>query len=178
MLACNCWTDGRYRLLFARLRDARGCWETLLDWLIGGCPHLANRLRGARPMLSVRWQSPACLMALDTRPPRMSAGLFRLGDQATVIASLTGDGVALALTSAALATRTWMREGNQAAHYHHMLARALAQPMRVASLLHGFANTSSVQPWLLRACRAWPGAMRLAASWTRAPRTLRIALSV
>ena len=140
---------------------------------------LANRLRGARPCS----KRPLAIAGLPygfrhASSAQEAHGLFRLGDQTTVIASLTGDGVALALTSAALATRTWMREGNQAAHYHHMLARALAQPMRVGSLLHGFANTSSVQPWLLRACRAWPGAMRLAASWTRAPRTLRIALSV
>lgn len=96
-------------------------------------------------------------------------GLFRLGDQATVIASLTGDGVALALASASLATRVWSRRGNDAASYHRRLAHGAAGQMRLASLIHRVSRVEFAQPWLLRACRIWPSAMRLSASWTRVP---------
>lgn len=157
----------------ARLLTANGDWDTLLGSLIAECPHLAERLRDARPLL----ERPLAIAGLPYGYLHAPAkhdppGLFRLGDQATVIASLTGDGVALALASASLATRTWLSEGNAAASYHRRLTRGSAQQMRVASLIHSVSRAGLAQPWLLRACRTWPGAMRLAASWTRAPQAL------
>jgi hypothetical protein len=154
----------------ATMRATDGNWSTLLDGLTAECPHLAARLRGARPLLD----RPLAIAGLPygyrhAPTERAPPGLFRLGDQATVIASLTGDGVALALASASLATRTWLEEGNNAAHYHRRLARGSAQQMRLAALIHGFCRNNSAQPWLLWACRVWPGAMRLAAAWTRVP---------
>ena len=94
-------------------------------------------------------------------------GLFRLGDQASVIASLTGDGVALALASATLASRTWLAQGNAAGAYHRAWARRLAPQMRLSSLIHRACLAPAAQPWLLRVCRSWPQVMRLAASRTR-----------
>jgi flavin-dependent dehydrogenase len=154
----------------ATMRAVGGDWGTLLDSLTAECPHLADRLCDARPLL----HRPLAIAGLpygyryapaENAPP----GLFRLGDQAAVIASLTGDGVALALVSASLATRTWLEQGNNAAQYHRSLARGAARQMRFASLLHRFSRAGALQPWLLHACRIWPGAMRLAAAWTRVP---------
>jgi flavin-dependent dehydrogenase len=93
--------------------------------------------------------------------------LFRLGDQATVIASLTGDGVALALASATLASRIWLAHGNAAGTYHLAWARRLAPQMRLSSLIHRACLVSAAQPWLLFLCRAWPQLMRQVASRTR-----------
>jgi menaquinone-9 beta-reductase len=154
----------------ARLRAADGRWDTLLDSLTGECPHLADRLCGARPLL----ERPLAIAGLPYgyvhAPSRDDPpGLFRLGDQATVVASLTGDGVALALATAALAARTWLAHSNVAATYHRRLVARLSRQMRVAGTLHRLCLAPAAQPWVLRACRMWPDAMRVAGSWTRVP---------
>ncbi len=104
--------------------------------------------------------------APDRRDP---PGLFRLGDQAAVIASLTGDGVALALASGSLAARTWIA-GSSSARYHRRLSAGVSRQVRLASAIHRLCLAPNVQPWVAAACELWPGAMRLAAAATRAKR--------
>jgi menaquinone-9 beta-reductase len=152
----------------ARLRAVDGQWEGLVESLTHECPHLAHRLTGARALL----ERPLAVAGLPyghvhAANARDWPGLFRLGDQAAVIASLTGDGVALALASAAQASGMWLAQGNAAASYHRAWARQLAPQMRLAALIHRACRAPIAQPWLLGACRAWPGIMRLAASRTR-----------
>jgi menaquinone-9 beta-reductase len=152
----------------ATLRDADGQWDKLLGRLMHECPHLADRLAGARPLL----ERPLAVAGLPygyTHAPDAQnwPGLFRLGDQATVIASLTGDGVALALASATLASRIWLAQGNAACAYHLAWARRTAPQIRLSSLIHRACLASAAQPWLLLLCRSWPRAMQLAASRTR-----------
>jgi flavin-dependent dehydrogenase len=152
----------------ARLRGADGRWDNLLGSLMRECPHLAERLAGSRALLA--W--PVAIAGLpygyrhapDSHVP---PGLFRVGDQAAVIASLTGDGVALAVASASMAVRTWLEHGNAAAAYHRRLAARLSRQMHLASAIHRLCLAPSAQPWLIQVCRRWPPAMRLAASLTR-----------
>ncbi len=145
-----------------RARKAGG-----IDRLVAECPHLAERLSGARALLD----RPLAVAGLpygylhapdDADPP----GLFRLGDQAAVIASLTGDGVALALASAAEAARTWLHGGDAVA-YHRRRAGRLARQMRLATAIHRLCLSRPAQRWLVAACRLCPEAIRLAANWTR-----------
>jgi menaquinone-9 beta-reductase len=152
----------------ARVRAGGGNWGSVLDALMRECPHLRERLGGAcalldRP-LAVAGLPYGYLHAADRCDP---PGLFRLGDQAAVIASLTGDGVALALASGSLAARAWVA-GSSHADYHLHLARSLARQMRVASAIHRLCLARGLQPWIVSACWLWPGAMRLAATATRA----------
>ena len=152
----------------ARMLAVGGRWDALLDWLVAECPHLADRLHGGQALLGRPLAIAGLPYGYMHAPAADDApGLFRLGDQATVIASLTGDGVALALASASLAAQTWLQRGDTAQVYQQRLVRVRSRQMRLASLLHRLSLDSTVQPWLLRTCRAWPGAMRLAASWTR-----------
>lgn len=152
----------------ARLRAGHGRWDGLLDSLTHECPHLAGRLSGASPLL----HRPLAAAGMPYGYTHASdaddwPGLFRLGDQAMVIASLTGDGVALAVASAAQASRTWLAQGNATASYHHDWARSVARQMSLASLVHRACLAPAVQPWVVRACRVWPMALRLVASHTR-----------
>ncbi len=151
-----------------RLRAVSGRWDSLLDALTEECPHLLMRLTGARPLLD----HPLAVAGLPygyvyTTNRRDPPGLLRLGDQAVVIASLTGDGVALALTSGSLAARTWLA-GGSGSHYHDRLAVGLSRQMRVASVVHRLCLNPAMQPWVAAICGLWPGAIRLAASATRA----------
>jgi menaquinone-9 beta-reductase len=154
----------------ARLRAVAGRWDSLVSALADECPHLRKRLAGARAMLD----RPLAVAGLPygyvhNANRRDPPGVFRLGDQAAVIGSLTGDGVALALAGGSLAARTWIAGGSSAL-YHRRLAEGLSRQMRLASAIHHLCLTPASQPWVAAVCRLWPGAMRLAAAATRAKR--------
>jgi flavin-dependent dehydrogenase len=95
-------------------------------------------------------------------------GVFRVGDQAAVIPSLTGDGMAIALHSGRLAAEMWLA-GDDAVRYQLGLGRVLAPRMRLAGLLHFACMSGSVQAGLVRGAGVFPGLLRRAASRTRLP---------
>jgi flavin-dependent dehydrogenase len=100
----------------AALRSSGG-WPQLLALISGGNRHLRQLLSGATPL----WQRP---LAISSIPygylVRKSAGLWCVGDQAAVIPSFTGDGISIALHSAALAAQMFI-EGSSAADYNRAL---------------------------------------------------------
>jgi flavin-dependent dehydrogenase len=151
-------------------RRAGTRWDMMLDALTGDVPLLSLRLAGATPCLD----RPLAISgtpyghlhrSIRDTPP----GLFRLGDQACVVPSLTGDGMAIALHSAMAATTAWL-EGGSAAGYHASFARRAGAPMRFASLIHFACRTPALQPMVAAACRAWPAMLGLAASLSRVAR--------
>jgi flavin-dependent dehydrogenase len=155
-------------ILGQRLRAAGTQWSALLPRLQADCPRLAARLAGARSLLAKPLAIAGIPYGLLYRPERGAPeGLFRLGDQACVIPSLTGDGVSIALHSARLAADTFLHHGNAAARYHWQLRRDLRAQMWLASALQQVCTRPSVQAGLVAACGVWPGVPRLAARWTR-----------
>jgi menaquinone-9 beta-reductase len=141
--------------------------QDMLDWTAAASPHLRRRLAGAS--LSA---APATAVAgipyghLHLPAACQFPGLYRLGDQAAVIPSLVGDGIAIALASAAEAVRA-LSAGQDAACYHRRLRARLRAPMQAAMLVHRCAQTDSLQPWMIRACRLWPELIGFTASRTR-----------
>jgi flavin-dependent dehydrogenase len=106
---------------------------------------------------------PYGFLARSTEP-----GLFRLGDQAAVIPSLAGEGIAIALASGALAARHWLAGGPATAPaYQQDFAARAAWPVRVGQLawqlaerpilarpgLAVAARVPSVIRWLMDATR-------------------------
>ncbi|MEJ0018020.1 MAG: FAD-dependent oxidoreductase [Acetobacteraceae bacterium] len=151
----------------ALVRGLAGDWNRLVESLADGCPHLAQRLSGGHAMLA----RPLAVSGLPygfvhAAGERDLPGLYRVGDQAAVIPSLAGDGVALALASGSSAARMWLA-GAGSPDYHRQRAACVATPMRVAAMLHRLCLDARVQPWLMAACAAWPGVLRLAAAATR-----------
>jgi flavin-dependent dehydrogenase len=157
------------------LRQLGGKWENLLEYLQTSSPHLAMRLSGAQAMLAAPLtiaRVPYGFLHRPSRddPPRR----FRLGDQAAVIQSFTGDGMAIALHSAALAARHVL-----AAHdsriYHRALARGIAGQMHRANALHAALTAPVLGPALFAAAQWFPEMVTLAASLTRIPAPIRLA---
>lgn len=151
----------------ARFRDAGGRWEGVVAGFAGAAPHLVRRLAGAAPCL----ERPLAIAAIPYgylhRTTRgASARLFRLGDQACVIPSLAGDGVAIALASATLAARTWLQHEDAAA-YEQRLRHRIRHPLRLASILHAGCTTPALQPFALALARVRPGIMGVLAGATR-----------
>ena len=143
-----------------------GAWPAALEWLMQTSPNLARRLSGVQAVTSRPIAVAGIPYGFVHREPD-HPGLFRLGDQASVIPSLAGDGVAIALYSGSLAARVWLASGTSEATYHHRLRRGVGHPIRIAGLVHHLCRNSVMQPWAVTACRCWPGLMRWLARETR-----------
>lgn len=146
------------------LRHA-GPWPGPLDFICSESSHLARRLSEAR-MLLPRPLAIARIPYGYIHRGRDCTDLFRLGDQAAVIPSLTGDGVAIALNTARLATTFWMN-GEPAAAYHRRLARELILPMSVARLAHLACRGTGWQAVVADTVRRWPCLLSAIATLTR-----------
>ena len=148
----------------ARLDAAGGRWDAVLDGLCGECAHLRARLDGAAPLL----ERPLSIAGVPYGFVHRGGGdgVFRLGDQAAVIPSFSGDGMAIALHSAGLATRVLLA-GGDAGEYARRMRSDVARPMRVARALSGLGRTRAGQAALMAACGMWPGVIRAAALGTR-----------
>jgi len=151
-------------------------WGALLDALFDECPHLARRLDGARALLPRPLAIARVPYGFLHRPaPADGEGLFRLGDQAAVIPSFSGDGMAIAMHSGRLAAEVYLEHGAAASLFHARLRRDLGRPLRLATALDAVGRLAPGRRALMGACRLWPGAMRLAASGTRVPSRARLA---
>ena len=146
-----------------RRLSAAGGAEALLRELTAEAPLLADRLGGAAP---AQWEAVAGV-PYGWRALTTEAGLFRLGDQAAVIASLVGDGIAIALTSGIAAASGWLAGGRRAAPaFQRGLAGRSARPIRIAETLRRLAEHRGGRRLLIGAARLGPLA-RLAARLTR-----------
>lgn len=142
-----------------------GGWTELLQSMRNEVPALDERLHNA-----VRcWQKPLAVSPIPYGYLGGPAdGIWRVGDQVAVIPSFTGDGMSIALHSAALAAEMYLA-GKTANEYRACLAYQLRAGMRFASALSKAMVTSparAVAPVLLAFI---PGAMRRIALSTRIP---------
>ena len=161
--------DGELNLCLSiaarRLRGADGSPEQLLAVLAGEAPLLAERFGACLPVGS--WRSIARIpygwRASDTHP-----GLFRVGDQAAVIASLAGDGIAIALASAIMASDALLHGGPEASRdYQRAFARRARRPLALAEMLRTMAEKPRWARPASRLLRFEPRALTWAAAATR-----------
>ncbi len=144
-----------------------GGWAGLLAAIEQRSRRFATMLAGARRLSSRPIAVAGIPYGYRVRPAHAD-GLFRLGDQAAVIASLTGDGIAIALHSGAAAAQAWLAGADSAA-YHRALTRTLGSPMRLAGLLHHACMSGPLQPAVILGAALFPALLRHAASRTRLP---------
>jgi menaquinone-9 beta-reductase len=123
---------------------------------------LARMLAGARPLLP----RPLAVAGIPYGYQASPSNLFRLGDQAAVIPSLTGDGIAIALHSGQLAAEAWLG-ALDGPIYQHTLTCGVAQQMRLALLLHRAGMSRLTQIAAIPLVRIFPSLLRHAASRTR-----------
>jgi flavin-dependent dehydrogenase len=142
-----------------------GDWAALLASIRAANPHFGQLLNGAQPL----WPRP---LAISPIPygylgphPR---GLWCIGDQAAVIPSFTGDGVSIALHSAALAAQMCLA-GNSAAAYESTLRAQLHRSMWLATWLSRAAVTNFGRILATSALSLFPAAIETIARVTRIP---------
>jgi flavin-dependent dehydrogenase len=161
--------DGNLNLCLSvaaqRLRDAGGSPDRLLAVLEQEAPLLAHRV--AAGTLLGEWSSIARIpygwRAKETLP-----GLFRVGDQAAVIASLAGDGIGIAIASATAAAKALLQHGPAAsAAYQRDFARRARRPLACAELLRAVAESPGWSRPIARMLSACPQVLAWGATATR-----------
>lgn len=153
----------------AHFQQCGGTWDGLLDALMRESDHLRQRLGNATPLLD----RPLTIFRVPygfVHAPLASdlPNLYRLGDQAAVIASFSGDGMAIALHSASLAVQ-FHRSGHGAQRYHHRMRADVAAQVARASAMYRFGRSAAGRAVLIPLARAWPRGVALAAEFTRVP---------
>jgi flavin-dependent dehydrogenase len=153
----------------ARLKTAGGKWPVLLAALCDESQYLAEILADATELLAQPLTIYRVPYGFIHRPVAGdSARVFRLGDQAGVIPSFTGDGMAIALHSAAVAVACALA-GDGALDYHRRLAGDISQQVWRAGLIYRLASAPRLQPAAFALMRLFPATLRLAAGLTRVP---------
>jgi flavin-dependent dehydrogenase len=151
------------RTAFAQAGES---WAGVQALLEAEAPHMRRRLRGARALLDRPvsiFRVPYGYIHAPSRDDE--ASVFRLGDQAGVIPSFSGDGIAMALHSAFCAVEG-VRRGSADA-YHARLRRDISGQVARAGLLYRLGRSA---PGLVtRVAETLPGAIRWAARLTRIP---------
>jgi len=139
-------------------------WPNLLAAMQNDCPHLAQRLTLAVPLL----ERPLAITGIPYGYVREQAAdhAWHLGDQAAVIPSFTGDGMSIALHSGRLAAEMFLA-GKTPAQYQSRLHRELRAQVRFSTRIsRGMLHRPTRSAFEL-ALRLWPGALRLIARQTR-----------
>ncbi|HEX8641931.1 MAG TPA: FAD-dependent monooxygenase [Allosphingosinicella sp.] len=145
----------------SRLAEAGGPQALIAD-LIAEAPRLAARL----DRVPSQWEAVAGV-PYGWRAREGEAGLFRLGDQAAVIASLVGDGIAIALNSGMAAASSYMGSGPGAAiAFQRDFSAQAARPVRLAEALRALAEHRGRRRLFMALARV-PGVTRAAARLTR-----------
>jgi flavin-dependent dehydrogenase len=144
-----------------RLKGAGGV-EALLAALGAELPALGRRLESGA---LTPWSAVAGV-PYGWRAQGTAAGVFRVGDQAAVIASLAGDGVAIALESG-IAGGEAVLAGQASSTYQAAFSARARRPLRVAETLRYAAEHRGPRALLMPVLGLFPALAPLAARLTR-----------
>ena len=161
---CLVVAEGRVR--------AHGGWLKLLTALCAEEPLLRERLHDAEPQLPQPLALSHIPYGFLARP---EPTFWRVGDQAAVIPSFTGDGISIALHSARIAVACSL-VGSSPADAIRQVRQDVRGSMQRAGLLAGLLLARPTQPMALRIAKTWPGILPWMASTTRIPETARMRL--
>jgi flavin-dependent dehydrogenase len=142
-----------------------GGWIELLTDILDDNRHMRRLLKCATPL----WDRPQAISSIPYGYlAGQPSGVWCVGDQAAVIPSFTGDGMSIALHSAALAVQFFLA-GETAAAYHRRLHAQIGPAMRLAMWFSRALVTRAGRILAPSALGLYPGAMRWVAASTRIP---------
>jgi len=151
-----------------RLAASGGRWDTLLADLMRE-PGIARRLADAEPLFAQPLTIANLPYGYVCKPDPAAPGhLYRLGDQAAMTASLTGDGMALAVRSAHVAAASLLA-GKSAQAYHAQFARMVSGQVRRAMWLQRATELPIALQAGFRVLALWPKLLAGLAGATRLP---------
>ena len=141
-------------------------WEEFLKNLLIQTPYLAGRLGGG----TTSWARALAIYGIPygfvfKARADNPTGLYRLGDQMAVIPSFSGDGMAIALRTAALAVSAYLKEDSHAYHAH--AAKELVPQIRQTTWLMILMSSAFFQKLFMRLCHLMPHLLTFLANKTR-----------
>lgn len=140
-------------------------WTALRDHLAQISPHLGERLSGAAPL----WDKPLAVVCPGAgHLHRDEEAVYRIGDRLAHIPPFTGDGLAIALGSAALAA-DHIRRGAAPAAYLAAARRLTGKPVRLAGAVTRLAANQLARAVLMGAAARAPALISALARATRLP---------
>jgi flavin-dependent dehydrogenase len=157
--------DGTANLCLSASRDrlkAAGGIEALVARIAGELPAFAGRLAGGE---AGEW-SAVSGVPYGWRASATVEGVYRVGDQAAVIASLAGDGIAIALESG-IAAAGAIAGGVSAPEFQRGWARRARQPVGLAEALRRSAEHGRSREAMMGLLGWFPSLAPLAAKLTR-----------
>jgi flavin-dependent dehydrogenase len=144
-----------------------GGYREVLKAILSETQALGHRLADAEAL----WERPLAISPVPYGHLNESNnGLWRIGDQFAVIPSFTGDGMAIALHSGALASKMILR-GEPADAFNARLGRQLRPGMNIALLLSRAMVSAAGRALAVPAMAARPRAMQWIAERTRVPQS-------
>jgi menaquinone-9 beta-reductase len=161
--------DGIGNLCFLLPRDvvARlgADWTSLQNHLLDALPSLAERLSGAEPLFH---KPVAVVCPAGGYLHHGASGVYRVGDRLAHIPPFTGDGLAIALSSAALAV-DHIRAGRSPDAYMTAARLLVGNIVRLASVVSGLAASQIGRAVLLGGAACAPSLIGAIARRTRVP---------
>jgi menaquinone-9 beta-reductase len=152
--------------LDAAVRARAGSFEGLVRWIGARDAGFAAAMAGAVPV----WPRPLAIARVPYghlhRPQARGGRIWRIGDQAAVTPSFTGDGLALALQSG-LAAAEHCAAGGSRRSFEEALRRAAGRQLRPAMRLQGLMDRGWIQGLAVEAARWQPWLLGQAARRTR-----------
>lgn len=155
-----------------QLRDLGRDWSTISTFLTSN-PHLRMRLAGSEPLL----ERPLAISPIPyglLLQHAIAENLYAIGDQAAVIPSFTGDGLALALHSGRFAAQSLLA-GRSSHDFHANLHKQLRWQLSFATMLSRALISRPKLLGLSLATRLFPGMLPAVASHTRLAAEHRLA---
>lgn len=148
------------------VRKLESGWLGLHDHLTAALPALAARLAGAEPL----WDKPKGVVCpVGGHLHREThAAVYRVGDRLAHIPPFTGDGLAIALGSAALAVEH-IRRGLAPDVYLAAARQLTASPIRLAGLVSGLIRYGAARQLMFGAAAVAPGMVGALVRRTRLP---------
>ena len=149
-------------------------WPALLNHIADHCPHIGQRLTGA----TACFEKPIAIASIPygyvlSHEVDGPDDLWRLGDQAGVIPSFSGDGMSIALHSAETAAR-YFASGRTSREFHGEFRRDVRHQIRRATRISQMLVHPTGQRAAVLIMTVAPWVMALTARTTRlAPRALR-----
>jgi hypothetical protein len=136
-------------------------WPNLLAHIKASSSYFGQYVDDAAPLLPKPLALSSIPYGYVCRDAR--CGLWRLGDQAAVIPSFSGDGVSIALHSAFLAA-SYFLEGRSADEFQRRLSGPVLRPIEIARVI---SKVMVAAPSLAAGARMWPRMLGLISQQTR-----------
>jgi hypothetical protein len=145
-------------------------WPVMRDYFVGKLPSVAERLEGADPL----WGKAMAVVCPTGGYLHSEAGpaVYRVGDRLAHIPPFTGDGIAIALGSGALAAEH-IQEGRSPGAYLTAARRLTGRTIRLAGAVSGLAATGAGRSVLLGSAVLMPKLIETIARGTRLPLSAR-----